>query len=751
MNSNFTRIFIISLSLAGAAACGAYSSMPGEPDMDGGGGDFEADDALQLVGPCHTVALESGKSVCLPQKKIYDSARAPAPIKSAFPESLPLKVDALAYLNKTCPTVHDQGKCGWTVPHSVTVAMEAEYCRVNGAEVLLSPPHLWYAGAKKVQDCSGEWDLLTAVKTASANYLVASTVWPYDEDASKMAGTRPSDTTLLGKGQQQIKSYHSVEPASVVNLKTAVSKGYNVIYVVPVFQGMGWSKPCSGQTWSKGDVSWKKPGPGEPRCTPSSKVCKKPDYSDDLKRCRCESSADCPRGLSCVAGRCADGWQAVLVIGYDNAKGGWFKFKNSWSNGWGDKGYGRLSYDMVRAAGQGGLFPSGLNLKTVCKKQVCTPGTTRCDAAGKNTLRCRKDGCGWDAHQACQCQCSGGKCQTKTCTPFSNKCNGNNLQQCGAAGCMWTNSKYCECGCAGGACKKKVCTPLAKQCLGNTLQQCNATGCGWVTIKKCGTCGCSGMSCKTRYYADKDGDGYGDSSSIGQCLNGPTGVYKVQNNKDCNDNDKDVHPAAKDRWDVRDNNCDGKVDEQGLTVSHLWHRAHSSTDWEHRYASTSPGPGWTKEPGWMQIYPTTICANSTYSSKTCYTLGKQLQHKNSHHNYLEAVVRKNVVLDALAACTGAFGPSGSGPRVTFYLLMKDAEYWDYKNNYNNKAKFFSCTHVGYVMNSAIAALASSARPFYRLESSSRYDEMWSPSKAPSGHASYSPYFSYVHWYAPHGK
>lgn len=40
------------------------------------------------------------------------------------------------------------------------------------------------------------------------------------------------------------------------------------------------------------------------------------------------------------------GGHAICVVGYDDAKS-WFKFKNSWGTGWGDGGYGYLSYDYV--------------------------------------------------------------------------------------------------------------------------------------------------------------------------------------------------------------------------------------------------------------------------------------------------------------------------------------------------------------------------------------------------------------------
>jgi C1A family cysteine protease len=37
------------------------------------------------------------------------------------------------------------------------------------------------------------------------------------------------------------------------------------------------------------------------------------------------------------------GWHAVLVIGYDDGAGYWIA-KNSWSSGWGEKGFFRIAY-----------------------------------------------------------------------------------------------------------------------------------------------------------------------------------------------------------------------------------------------------------------------------------------------------------------------------------------------------------------------------------------------------------------------
>lgn len=64
------------------------------------------------------------------------------------------------------------------------------------------------------------------------------------------------------------------------------------------------------------------------------------------------------------------------------------------------------------------------------------------------------------------------------------------------------------------------------------------------------------------YYRDLDGDGFGDpNDQLFACNPGviPTGY--VANNKDCNDDDKNVYPGAPEICDGLDNNCNEKIDE----------------------------------------------------------------------------------------------------------------------------------------------------------------------------------------------
>ncbi len=65
----------------------------------------------------------------------------------------------------------------------------------------------------------------------------------------------------------------------------------------------------------------------------------------------------------------------------------------------------------------------------------------------------------------------------------------------------------------------------------------------------------------TTWYRDVDGDGYGDrGQSVQNCLR-PVGY--VANDLDCNDHAVGIHPGGSELCDGIDNNCDGQIDENG--------------------------------------------------------------------------------------------------------------------------------------------------------------------------------------------
>jgi hypothetical protein len=71
------------------------------------------------------------------------------------------------------------------------------------------------------------------------------------------------------------------------------------------------------------------------------------------------------------------------------------------------------------------------------------------------------------------------------------------------------------------------------------------------------------------YYADADGDGYGDSATTIEACTTPTGY--VWNEDDCDDSSATTNPASYEVCDGVDNNCDGVTDEDSALDVATWY------------------------------------------------------------------------------------------------------------------------------------------------------------------------------------
>ncbi len=76
-------------------------------------------------------------------------------------------------------------------------------------------------------------------------------------------------------------------------------------------------------------------------------------------------------------------------------------------------------------------------------------------------------------------------------------------------------------------------------------------------------------STNTTWYADADGDSYGDPDATTDSCEQPTGY--VADDQDCDDEDGSIHPAGEEICDGADNDCDTETDEDSATDVVTWY------------------------------------------------------------------------------------------------------------------------------------------------------------------------------------
>lgn len=198
--------------------------------------------------------------------------------------------------------VEDQADLGSCTYNSSTSLLE--YVIVKGGLPAVQLSRLWgyakgreYEGTPLTEDSGSE--IRNAVKIFSTLGCPEESLWPYD--TSKFS-VRPPDSLLPEAAKHKAMLYYrcgSAVKASLLAVKASLAQGFPVVG--------GFSVPENMMT---------------AECAASG-VVKFPSASEGFV-----------------------GGHAVLFVGYDDSKK-LLQFMNSWSEGWGDGGYGYLPYSFI--------------------------------------------------------------------------------------------------------------------------------------------------------------------------------------------------------------------------------------------------------------------------------------------------------------------------------------------------------------------------------------------------------------------
>lgn len=271
-----------------------------------------------------------------------------------------------------------------------------------------------------------------------------------------------------------------------------------------------------------------------------------------------------------------------------------------------------------------------------------------------------------------------------------------------------------------------ACVPDEDPC---TLDLCVIDGCAHPAAPDGTECGpndefhsniCSAGVCQSK--TDADGDGF----------------YLDAEPFDCpgHDNDALIYPGAPELYDIRDNDCDGKSDDQGLTLLTRYKRVWAENDWEHRYSATPLDPPWVAQPErWIGLYPLDLCEEGPYqpADGCCASpsVGSVIIDLWTGADTPCAEVNGAAVgftLVALAQCSGAFA---NGRHYSLLLPEDSGEYTDY-----SQLATFHCERIGYIPGPAAAFSMPSAVQLFRMRSGAVSDNQWTAAPADEDSAIY---------------
>jgi len=200
-------------------------------------------------------------------------------------------------------------------------------------------------------------------------------------------------------------------------------------------------------------------------------------------------------------------------------------------------------------------FPNAGRCAYFYKKCVVAEGTP-CENSG--SLTCDGGNC------TCSVSAKMQNAGTEVCDGKDNDCDGSTDEQ-DAVGCTeyWVDSDGDSYGSEPSVAK---CTCLQPEGWVTNHTDCNDSSAS-VHPKATEVCNgtddnCDGVTdenTKVTYYADSDGDSYGNPNATVEACSAPQGY--VADKTDCNDGNGSIHPNATEVCNEVDDNCDGSTDE----------------------------------------------------------------------------------------------------------------------------------------------------------------------------------------------
>lgn len=208
--------------------------------------------------------------------------------------TLPAKVD----LRKQCPAVYDQGQLGSCTANAIGAAFEFDMMKQALANVFM-PSRLFIYYNERVIENTVKIDagaqIRDGIKSVSKQGVCPETLWPYVVEKFAQKPPTVSFSTALN---YQALSYQRVT-RTLNQMQGCLADGYPFVFGFTVYDSFE-----SEQMAKTGKLSMPKQ---------SEKVI---------------------------------GGHAVLAVGFDNSVKR-FIVRNSWGNGWGQKGYFTIPYDYL--------------------------------------------------------------------------------------------------------------------------------------------------------------------------------------------------------------------------------------------------------------------------------------------------------------------------------------------------------------------------------------------------------------------